>query len=76
MFLQAWVFSNVCFYTFVFAKSHFSTILFVGCQIHFGKVFFFLYNGYYSNERSSISCCDGWFGLWNQGCCIWSKVAH
>ncbi len=60
--LQAWVFSSVCFCKCVLSKSHFVVALFVCCQIHFDKHFFLLHNGCYCSERSSISCCGGWFG--------------
>ncbi len=33
-------FASLCFFKCVFAKSHFSTISFVGCQIRFGKFYF------------------------------------
>jgi hypothetical protein len=33
-------FASLSFFKCVFAKSHFSTTLFIGCQIHFGKFYF------------------------------------
>jgi hypothetical protein len=66
-------FQVFCFYKRVFVKSHFSITLFIGCQSHFDNLKKKMHNGCYTSERSSISYCDGWFGIWNLKCYVWSK---